>query len=284
LVYTGRHLAWTKRDGVCYEWALYVPNGPAPNRRDFLTYSGELCESANAGKPSRRVSIGNQDVVIETQADFDGWILDGMAELSDTGLRPEGITYESVLQLAASIRPTLPKEVATEAASQAIPQEVQTQATPVQQEYKAQMERIRGGADYFDQSTPLAALLSRNAAIIRNDRERLIALFYSPGDPERKQIRQETERLEKALNGMQGLRELVVDPANVVTTPAWPENPSEGATHTIDMYQSEKAPHPVFTMTLVFHESKWYVVRNRPGPGLPFPSGKNDLTAHPVEK
>jgi hypothetical protein len=119
LVYTGRHLAWTKSNGVCYEWAIYVPNGAVPNRRDFLTYSGELRDSASPTKPIR-ANIGDQDIVIETREDFDRWILDGMAELSDTGERPKGITYESVLQLAATIRLTLPREA-------------QSQATPVQQ-------------------------------------------------------------------------------------------------------------------------------------------------------
>lgn len=137
--------------------------------------------------------------------------------------------------------------------------------------YQLEMERIRKGADYDDQSTPLAALLTRNAAIIRGDRERLIATAYAPDEAKRKAVRKEIEGLEKEQGGMQGVRALVVDPVEAISTPQWPKNPQEGAYHRIDMYGKDPANSslPVFTMILRFHDGKWYVEGNTPGPGLP---------------
>jgi hypothetical protein len=138
-------------------------------------------------------------------------------------------------------------------------------------EYQAQMERIRKGEVYSDQSTPLATLLTRNAAIIRGDRERLMATIYVSGDPERKAVRKEFEGLEKEWGGMPGVRGMIVDPVKAVSSPEWPKAPKEGAIHRIDMYGggTGASPLPVFTMIVVFHDGKWYVEANQPGPGHP---------------
>jgi hypothetical protein len=138
-------------------------------------------------------------------------------------------------------------------------------------EYQAQMERIRKGDDYNDQRTPLATLLTRNAAIIRGDRERLIATACARNEPRREAVRKEIEEMEKELGGMEAVRALVVDPVEVISTPQWPEKPQEEAYHRIDMYGKDlaKSSLPVFTMILRFHEGKWYVDANSPGPGHP---------------
>lgn len=140
-----------------------------------------------------------------------------------------------------------------------------------QVQYSEQMAKIRAGQDYNDQSTPLAALLTRNAALIRKDLERLVAISYAPNDPERKGCRQELERLQDKLGGLNGVRELLVDTVEEVSTPMWPDHPREGATHMIGMHGRPSGDKPtlVFTMLLVFHEGRWYVLSNRPGPGLP---------------
>jgi hypothetical protein len=49
------------------------------------------------------------DLLIETQEDFDMWVLGAMAELSDAGIAPEHVTYESVLELAEKVRDSLHK-------------------------------------------------------------------------------------------------------------------------------------------------------------------------------
>ncbi len=41
---------------------------------------------------------------IETEEDFDKWILGAMAELSDDGKSPENVTYKNVLQLTKRLR------------------------------------------------------------------------------------------------------------------------------------------------------------------------------------
>ena len=48
-------------------------------------------------------------ILIETSEDFDKWILGAMAELSDDGNAPQGITYDSVLQLAKETRASMEK-------------------------------------------------------------------------------------------------------------------------------------------------------------------------------
>ncbi len=49
-----------------------------------------------------------QSFYIIEEEEVDTWVLGAMAELSDNGKPPEGIIYESVLQLARQIRESLP--------------------------------------------------------------------------------------------------------------------------------------------------------------------------------
>lgn len=115
LTYLGRHLAWTRKDGRYFEWALYVPDKNLPDPISFLT----LLTRPN---PAGRELEGNDSpsyppCAIEVTADdFDELVLGAMAELSDNGLRPEQISLQSVLQLADAIRRSLPGAAADEAA------------------------------------------------------------------------------------------------------------------------------------------------------------------------
>lgn len=115
LTYLGRHLAWTKKDGRYFEWALYVPNKDLPDPISFFT----LLARPN---PADRELEGNDSpdyppcAIAVTTDDFDELVLGAMAELSDNGLRPEQISLQSVLQLADSIRRALPGGTAGETA------------------------------------------------------------------------------------------------------------------------------------------------------------------------
>lgn len=113
--YLGRHLAWTRKDGRCFEWALYVPEKELLAPDTFFSLltrpnpaDRDLKEDAAPEFPPFAIEV--------TAGDFDELVLGAMAELSDNGTRPESISLESVLQLADSIRQTLPRAAEGEAA------------------------------------------------------------------------------------------------------------------------------------------------------------------------
>lgn len=108
VVYNGRHLAWTSKDGQLYEWAIYVPNKKV-NIREVL----HRCEIVIGMNPKNRTwkgverySLYNNTMVI-CDDEFDTFVLGAMAELSNNGKAPADITYGGVLQLAQQIRASL---------------------------------------------------------------------------------------------------------------------------------------------------------------------------------
>jgi hypothetical protein len=102
--YIGRHLAHTQKGDMWIEWSLYVPDGLPPKRSEMLDYD-VLCgfnpEQQIDHWPSTSVDYG---IRIETEEDFNKWVLGAMAELNDEGRSPKQVTYEKVLQLAKEIR------------------------------------------------------------------------------------------------------------------------------------------------------------------------------------
>jgi hypothetical protein len=84
-----RHLAMTKKDGVIYEWVLFVPTAPVPARR---TISYEMkWEKHNVG---RSVSYH-----VLSPEEFDEMVRGNMGELSDEGRPPVEVTYDAVMSL-----------------------------------------------------------------------------------------------------------------------------------------------------------------------------------------
>ena len=107
LNYIGYHLAHTQKQGNFYEWSLYVPNGQPPARSSVVGY--QLNVKFEANKTRFGTLPGNlfDDLPIHTDYDFNAWVRGAMAELSDYGEPPEGVSYESVLRLAEQIRASL---------------------------------------------------------------------------------------------------------------------------------------------------------------------------------
>ena len=138
----------------------------------------------------------------------------------------------------------------------------------IQGEYERRMAGIIAGQRFSDQRTPLDTLLTRNAAILRGDRQLLDGTLYAPDAEQRNAARGELDKLEKEFGGLTGLRELLIDPVKAIATPRWPEQPPEGAVHTITMCAAPGQTTPVFTMGLVFSNGKWLIEYNRPGPAL----------------
>jgi hypothetical protein len=103
-VYTGCHLAHTKKDGWSYEWGLFVPPEPVREKPECRSYR-MLCRfNLGTGQAPQR---GNPMSEIRIAADeFDDFVRAAMAELSDDGVAPEHVTYENVMKLVEQIRST----------------------------------------------------------------------------------------------------------------------------------------------------------------------------------
>jgi hypothetical protein len=124
LAWLGFHLVHTHKNGRYYEWTLYVPNQTAP-RGGIPSYEGEYrvhTEGPAEPDPEFRVSWGaGNPLHIRNIADFDEFVLGAMAELSDGGNAPEGITYDYVMQLSQQIHQSLQNEPAAAPADDGSP-------------------------------------------------------------------------------------------------------------------------------------------------------------------
>jgi hypothetical protein len=107
--YSGHHLAYTQKDGNFYEWSLYVPDSQPPERNSLFGYEVNIKFEVDKKKVGTWPRNLSEDLTINSSDDFNTWIHGAMAEFSDDGKAPEGVTYESVLQLARRIRKSLNK-------------------------------------------------------------------------------------------------------------------------------------------------------------------------------
>ena len=103
-----RTLWYTQKDGRFIVWGLYVPETGSPGRLPQYIYKG-LCRFTE--QPERPLEKSNPFNSTRLRPDeFDEFVLAAMAELSDDGKVPEGVTYERVLDLAEQIRKELKEE------------------------------------------------------------------------------------------------------------------------------------------------------------------------------
>jgi len=106
--YKGYHLTHTYKNDKFYEWSLYVPEDEAPKRNTIMGYELLRRQNADKEKDASTITYGiNQDIMIETNDKFNTWVLGAMAELSDDGFVPEGMSYEFVLELSEQLRLSL---------------------------------------------------------------------------------------------------------------------------------------------------------------------------------
>ena len=102
VVYTGRHLAYTKFDRWYYEWALFVPTQSSPPAtgpevlRMLCRFNLPVEQEPAVGNPLHKNPIA--------PGEFDLFVRAAMAELSDDGVAPAHVTYENVMALAQQIR------------------------------------------------------------------------------------------------------------------------------------------------------------------------------------
>ncbi len=107
--YTGHHLAYTQKDEIFYEWSLYVPDKKPPARNSLLGYNLNIKYQVDESAFGDRPGSLSEDLVIDTNKDFNMWVRGAMAELSDDGEAPQDVTYEKTLRLAERIRKSLKK-------------------------------------------------------------------------------------------------------------------------------------------------------------------------------
>jgi hypothetical protein len=105
LTYTGRHLAFTQRDGQFFEWSLYVPNTP-PAEPSLAYKIIHKINDPDAKENSNQTPFMSAIVVIDSQKDFENLVLGAMAHLSDNN-QPPDLTYQTVLNLTNKIRRSL---------------------------------------------------------------------------------------------------------------------------------------------------------------------------------
>ena len=107
ITHTGYHLTHTQKAGKFIEWSLYVPDGIPPASIKQLGY--DVLYGFNLEDTPKWI-IGltaEYGILIETNEDFETWVLGAIAELSDDGKAPQDITYESVLELSEQLTESL---------------------------------------------------------------------------------------------------------------------------------------------------------------------------------
>jgi hypothetical protein len=104
-LYTGYHLAFTRKQGRFAEWSLYVPNGIPPADAQATGY--EMLYRWNLEFAKNFVfehMTVEPEFPIDTAEEFDEWVLGAMAELSDDGKAPADVTYQKVVALVRQVR------------------------------------------------------------------------------------------------------------------------------------------------------------------------------------
>jgi hypothetical protein len=104
-LYTGYHLAFTRKQGRFAEWSLYVPDGTPP--ADVQETGYEMLYRWTL-EFAQHFTFDHMTVMpeftIDTTAEFDEWVLGAMAELSEDGRAPADVTYQKVIDLAQQVR------------------------------------------------------------------------------------------------------------------------------------------------------------------------------------
>jgi hypothetical protein len=98
LSYRGYHLLYTEKNGILYEWALYLPNRIPPERGSFLSYRTNITFSVDRRLFKTFPARLSDDLSIGTRIEFDTWVRGALTELSDCGKIPAGFTYESLME------------------------------------------------------------------------------------------------------------------------------------------------------------------------------------------
>ncbi|MHC5061550.1 MAG: hypothetical protein ACYTFK_10765 [Planctomycetota bacterium] len=105
VMYAGRHLCSTQKDGCFIEWGLYVPEIEPPTTLPRYIYRGLWRFTDEPDQPLEELNPLSGTRLEPDE--FNEFVLGAMAELSEDGVAPADITYEGALQLAQEIRESL---------------------------------------------------------------------------------------------------------------------------------------------------------------------------------
>jgi hypothetical protein len=112
------------------------------------------------------------------------------------------------------------------------------------QRYQTELNRIRAGHRYQDQSTPIAALLSLCSAAHHDDITAYGQTKEVIGPHDRKKAKLESVRY-------------WIDTYDSIRTPSWPNHPGDGYIHPIYLRRSG-TELPEIKQPMIFKEQKWY--------------------------
>ena len=121
--------------------------------------------------------------------------------------------------------------------------------------YQRQIAAILAGADYRDQSNPVAALLTWRCAVVKEDKDLCRESQY--GFPKFFAGTKFPDGPDRAAN----TKSYFIDSMTFLSTPAWPDHPTEGYMHPVYMCY----PGTLLrcdTHAVIFHDGKWRVIGN----------------------
>ncbi len=100
----GYHLTWTRKANRFIEWSVYVPDGEPPSSVRSLGYD-VLYRFNLDQRPGWTIGVNVEyGPLVQSDADFNKWVLGAMGELSDSGVPPTDVTYQKVVDLARRMR------------------------------------------------------------------------------------------------------------------------------------------------------------------------------------
>lgn len=103
VIYDGYHLGHTQKDGRFYEWTIYFADKPVEIRMSHVLPFELLYKKEGKKDSSCRINL-HADMQIDNAKHFDDFILGAMAEFTDSGEKPEDITYQDVQELVGVLK------------------------------------------------------------------------------------------------------------------------------------------------------------------------------------
>jgi hypothetical protein len=106
MTYKGYHLTHTRKNNRFYEWSIYVSPASASPRNRIIGY--RVMSTFNVDLENKhvgtRVMNFSNDIAVDTEEDFNTWLLGAMKETNAGNKVPNNIAYSSVLELASKLR------------------------------------------------------------------------------------------------------------------------------------------------------------------------------------
>lgn len=119
--------------------------------------------------------------------------------------------------------------------------------------YRNEMERIRTGQTFEDQSTPLKALLTMNSAIVTKDKNLLDATSY--------EVQGNSKFWEQLDSMWNTLETLCISNYDFLSVDVWANSPQNGDVHAVSLCRKGSLLCEL-NMVFIYKDGKWYQVGN----------------------